>query len=172
MLASSEHSFPFTLSNFPLGFTTSNFTKLIFAGEVPPSEMYKLLTEEWGVGPYLAEALLDHYGGHIWDCYHAVMELAFLGSEEFDPDVGFGVGAAANVLNVLAFKEGSDDDRERMKDVLRQLAERGFVPLYGDPHEDPVARKISKTNVGGVVSKAGTVIGLPRSVWQDEGMCV
>jgi hypothetical protein len=134
--------------------------------------MYELLTEQWRVGPNLAKALLDHYGGHIWDCYHAVKKLALLGGKDFRPDVGFGVGAAANVLNVLAFKDGIVEDRKRMEGVLCQLAERGFAPLYGDPYEDLVARKISEMNVGGVVSVTGTVIGLPESAWQDEGMCV
>jgi hypothetical protein len=158
------------LGDPPLQFNSSNFTKLIFAGEVPPNEMYKLLTNEWGVGPHLAEALLDHYGGHIWDCYNAVGELARVGHEDFEPHVGFGVAAAANVLDVLAYKEGSVEDRKRMKVLLRQLAEHGFAPLTGDPYDDPVARKISAMNVGGVVSMAGTVIGLPRSVWYDKGM--
>lgn len=116
--------------------------------------------------------MLDHYGDHIWDCYKTVGNLARLGHEDAEPDIGFGAEAAAIVLNVLAFKEGCVEDQKCLKVLLGQLAEHGFEPLTGDdPYNDPIARKISERNVGGVVWKAaGTVIWLPKSVWWIKGM--
>ena len=50
-----------------------NFTSYIFAGEVPPNEMYKLLTNEWKIKSEMAILLIDVYGGHILDVYRALL---------------------------------------------------------------------------------------------------
>lgn len=68
VLTSSEHPFPFGLTKH-LGFNTDNFNKYVYAGEVPPRYMYTLLTEEWQIEENIAIALMNHYGGHIYDTY-------------------------------------------------------------------------------------------------------
>ena len=155
ILVSSEHSFPFRLSDPRLGFNLSNFTEYIYAGEVPPNEMYKLLTTKWGVRDNLALALIDHFGGHIWDTYLALNRLNS-DREEFialDPQLG------QDVVRCLKW----EGNKEQMKMTLCQIAESGFSPL--SDQDDPIAEVISKNNVGGVVKKRSTVVGLPLDAW-------
>ena len=120
--------------------------------------MYKLLTTQWGVGEHLALALIDHYGGHIWDTYLALKELKLKRDAFFAMDQQPGQG----VLKCLKW----EGDKEQMKRALRQLAEDGFFPL-ADQH-DPIAEVISKYDVGGVVQRRSTTIGLPSDVWGEH----
>jgi hypothetical protein len=122
----------------------------MFAGEVPPNAMYSLLTDVWKVGPNLTMSLLNHFGGHIWDTYNAVSQLA-IRKENFDPSGVWDASAPMDILNALKSKDGNDEDRKRMKDTLILLAENGFVPLFDDPLDDVVSRKISEKNIGGFV---------------------
>eukprot|EP01038_Epipyxis_sp_PR26KG_P016883 gene16883-23156_t len=51
-----------------------DISKFLFAGEVPPNEMYKLLTQELNLTEKLSLALISWYdGGHIWDIYQALL---------------------------------------------------------------------------------------------------
>jgi len=69
ILVSSEHVFPFRLADPKLGFNLEDITEFLFAGEVPPNEMYKLLTEEWKLSETLSLALisLDTFGIYTKD---------------------------------------------------------------------------------------------------------
>jgi hypothetical protein len=51
LLVSSEHSYPFHLSVVP--FNLANISKHVFAGDVPPRDMFTLLTTHWGMGPHV-----------------------------------------------------------------------------------------------------------------------
>jgi hypothetical protein len=75
ILASSEHAFPYRLNLVAGGNFSQNATKRIFAGEVPPQNMFELLTVDWKMGPSLASVFIACYGGHIWNCALAVDEL-------------------------------------------------------------------------------------------------
>jgi len=120
--------------------------------------MYKLLTTKWGVRDSLALALIDHFGGHIWDTYLALIRLNS-NREEFialDPQLG------QDVLKCLKW----EGNKEQMKMTLRQIAESGFSPLIDQ--DDPIAEVISKNNVGGVVKSGCKVIGLPFDAWGEN----
>jgi hypothetical protein len=52
-----------------------DISKFLFAGEVPPNEMYKLLTQEWDLSEKLSLAIISLYGGHIWRICQALMRL-------------------------------------------------------------------------------------------------
>ena len=69
ILVSSEHSFPFRLRDPRIDFNLANMDEAIFAGEVPPNLMFELLTTRWGIAENVALALIDHYGGHVFDVY-------------------------------------------------------------------------------------------------------
>ena len=155
ILVSSEHIFPFRLSEPKLDFNLTNFTEFIYAGEVPPNEMYKLLTTEWGVGDHLALALMDHYGGHIWDTYLALIRL----NSKRENFIALNPQLSQGVVRCLKWS----GNKEQMKLALRQIAESGFFPL--DDQQDPLAEVISKNNVGGVVQLRSTAIGLPKDAW-------
>jgi hypothetical protein len=167
ILASSDYSFPYKLRDPRLHFKTGDITKLIFCGEVPPNQMYSLLTNTWKVGPNLSMALMDHFGGHIWDTYKAVSDLA-IRKEKFRPSGVWDPSAPMEIAEALAMKDVNYQDRKRMNEMLIQLAQNGFVPLHDNkPLLDPVARKISENNIGGVVKKGSIIVGLPDTVWND-----
>ena len=161
ILVSSEHSFPFKLVDQKLGFNINNLEKLIFAGEVSPKEMNQLLTCEWGVGDRLAVALIDHYGGNIWDVYRALIRLATERKSFYAPDPRL----SSAVIKCLKWKENQEGDHELMVEALRQLAVTGFCPV--DDYDDPIANVISANYVGGVVMKGSVIIGLPEEVWES-----
>jgi hypothetical protein len=134
ILTSSEHSFPYRLCHERLHFNTTDLTELLFAGEIPPDKMYELLTTQWGVRHNLAMALIDLYGGHIYDISTHLNELnnrkgAYIpGSQrQFD-----------DVQNCLDF----GGDEKRMRELLTQIAEKGFAPI--SKKTDPVAEFISR----------------------------
>jgi hypothetical protein len=75
VLVSSEHGFPYGLSR--VNFNISNLTGVMYAGDIPPKDMFELLTGEWKMGSELAAAFMTQYGGHskpplrIMPCCHA-----------------------------------------------------------------------------------------------------
>ena len=161
ILVSSEHVFPYRLRHPEQEFNLANFNGYIYAGEVPPKDMYDLLTVKWGIEPNVAFALINIYGGHIYDMKEALSRL-HLEKERFD--YFFDSNLSSNVQECLDWRFEKEEDNVRMRDTLRQLAVTGFVLL--EKINDPIAKVISLNNVGGVVKKSGIVIGLNRQVWQ------
>ena len=158
VMVSSEHAFPYRLGDPRLGFNVGDITRFIFAGEVPPNKMYELLTIRWGIQHNLAIALIDHYGGHIYDILLKLQELK-LKKEDIIPNFS---DQSSNVFECLQF----DGDKPRMRELLSQIAEKGFAPLRNI--EDREAEIISKYNVGGLVRKdLSDVIGLPDAMWGE-----
>jgi hypothetical protein len=155
ILASSEYSFPCRLGHDRLHFNTTDLTRLVFAGEIPPDKMYELLTTRWGVKHYLAVALINLYGGHIYDISLHLNEL----NQHKDTYIPGSRGQIKDVLSCLKF----NGDKKRMRELLAQIAENGFAPLSDET--DPVVEFISEKNVGGLVQRQhATVIGLPADV--------
>jgi hypothetical protein len=124
--------------------------------------MYKLLTLKWGIEPNVALALINLYGGHIYDMKEALSRL-HLKKERFRQL--FDSNLSNNVIQCLEWEFEKQEDTVRMRDTLRQLAVTGFVPLKNI--KDPIAKVISVNNVGGVVMSYGEVIGLRPDVWQQ-----
>jgi hypothetical protein len=82
ILSSSEFLFPYQLNH--LGFKAAHIHQHIVMGDVPPSDMYALLTEKWHVRPHLATALINQFGGHLLQLSRAVSDLA-LKKEKYLP---------------------------------------------------------------------------------------
>ena len=125
--------------------------------------MLEILTTKWGVGDNLAVALVDRYGGHIYNIYLKLIQLKrdreMFKSGSLQPNV--------DVRSCLKF----NGDKKRMRQILTQLAENGFAPLSDDVVDDPVAEFISTHNVGGFVKNLDAiVIGLPVDVWGKHKM--
>ena len=162
ILVSSEHAFPYRLRHPDQNFSLDNFNGFIYAGEIPPKDMFQLLTTKWDIEPNVAVALINVYGGHIYDMKEA---LSRLNVEKETFRQLFDSTLSDNVLECLGWKFDKDEDNVRMREVLRQLAVTGFVPL--NKIDDPIAKVISTKNVGGVVTSYGKVIGLRPEVWQQ-----
>ena len=162
ILVSSDHAFPFKLMNPNLSFNINDFNAFIFAGEVSPKDMYQLLTSKWGVEDSLALALIDHYGGHVWDVYLALKRL-LRDKQRFK---ALDSSLSDSVIQCLNWKGDREGDPERMRETLRLLAVTGFCPIK--TITDPIARVISANNVGGVVKEFSTIIvGLSQDVWES-----
>lgn len=119
--------------------------------------MFTLLTVEWELTDALALALVDLYGGHLYDIYLALIRLREM-KEDFFP---FDADLSANIA--MCFKEKIE--KSILVDALKLLAETGFVPLK--ERDDPVAEVLSKNNVAGVVKASSLNVGLPKHVWED-----
>lgn len=157
LLVSSEHGYPTRLQHGRF-FNTSNFTRVLFAGEVPPAAMRTLLEGEWGLGPRLSDVFLGFYGGHV----HMVSQ-ALDGLERGLDDFKFGdvvPGGASGAIASCIHEAGPDTDA--MLAVLGGMAGQGFaaVPFPMDARAQALARE----NVGGLVQTEGSVVvGVPES---------
>ena len=159
ILSSSEHEFPFKLDR--IGFGNNNFTGIVFAGEVPPADMFVLLTTRWGIGEHLATTFLNFYGGHVFDAYQAVFMLN-VQKTYYNQESPWATSLHLNALpSCLALVGGSDAERAEMKRVLKALATSGFSLTSLTSYVDKVAEMITSKHVGGVVTNRAVVVGLP-----------
>jgi hypothetical protein len=145
----------------------------IYVGEISPKQAYDFTTRQLKLEKHLAIALVNRFGGHIYDMYRAIESLHYDGEDYVD-------NSALDMSNVLAclelsginltgIKENEEELKERMRRVLKQLAVKGFAFVEGKiPFKDPIAECISFNNVGGVVNKGSLVIGLRDEVWVED----
>ena len=157
ILALSDYAFYNGLRHPNLVFNQDNINGLIFVGEVLPDKMYGLLTTRWGMGHNLAIAFIDHYGGHIYDIYRNLRELAKKGEMY--------TAISATQTNSVRMCLAHDGDKKRMRELLTQIAEKGFAPV--SHFNDPEAAVIGQHNVGGLVH-SNEVIGLPHHVRREN----
>ena len=73
VLISSEHGYPFKLAK--AGLNLVDIQNIIIAPEVPPADMFKMLTDHWGMGHRLARLFVATYGGSIHAVYTALGNL-------------------------------------------------------------------------------------------------
>ena len=160
---SSENAYPFDLHH-KLNFNVTNFTKTIFAGEIPPVHMRRLLVEEWGMGKNLADSCLASYGGHPWHTSLALSELSV--RNEISAEQGCAaIGRVYGGITECLAAESAESKYSGMTDLLHQMAQTGFAQIL-DPL-DARAELISLHNVGGVVQNTSLVVGLPSAVWME-----
>lgn len=138
---------PFRLcTNKKIDFRIEDFTSFIYAGEIPPKDMYDYLQRY--------RAFIDHYGGHVWDMHRALISL----SQRWEKFQALDSRMSNTVAKCLKWKGDKECDNLNMRQVLRQPIEE---------FDDPIAKVISENNVGGVVSLPSIVIGLRDEVWQS-----
>ena len=121
ILASSDFSFYQSLQNPNLVFNIVDITKVIFDGEIPPDKIYELLTTRWGMGHSLAVTSIDHYGGHLYDIFRNLKELAKKGKDY--------TAISATQTNRVQMCLNFDGDKKRLRELLTQIAEKGFAPI-------------------------------------------
>ena len=181
VLISSDYAFPFLLQE-KLAFDLTDLRRTIFAGELPPDRMRKLLAE-WGMDAELVKFCIGVYGGHVYDTFRAIEEHVFRKDDMSAFDVE-PLDASMNIMCCLEAENGDDQSLREikktvpeiakgndlagvtlagLKDTLRELAATGFVPLK-KPYDDK-ARILSKYNIAAVVDKKSFVFGLDNSLW-------
>jgi hypothetical protein len=163
ILTSSEHVFPYKLSQAKKGLKLESVGKVVFAGEIPPKEMWDLLVTAKqdgnliiGMGPKLAELCLDSYGGHVWYVSQAV-DLLINKQDTFKADMGGPYLLYNKIAQCL--------ENEERKSMLKTLAKRGFCSVgeYGNEQ----VKFLSEKDIGGLVNEAGIAIGLPGTAWNE-----
>ena len=160
LLVSSNYSLPYSLVKH--GLNIPDISRVIYASELSPGQIYDLLTARWGVGEHLATALIDRCGGHLYSIQQAVYGLARHKSyaEAINPELYACVDRCLSA--VTASSTGipcrpKANTRRRMVKMLRTLAETGFCAVDG--YDDPVIEVISRCNVGGVVRRDAYICG-------------
>lgn len=151
ILVSSDHSFPMSLRNKRLVFNIMDLNGYIFANEVSPVSMMKLLMDEWGVKENLALALVSHYGGNIYDVYLALPYL-MVRSKYY----ALNSQLSLNVSRCLTYRDKHPDIIE----VLSLLCEKGYAPRRDC--DDDIAKILSENRVAGIMSGSSESIGISR----------
>jgi hypothetical protein len=152
LLVSSEHAFPHRLQRDSF-FDASNFTHVIFAGEVAPAEMRALLRGAWGLGPRLSDVFLAFYGGHV---HMAARALAALAEEAGE----FNCASVAPVLAAHQIDACLEASEATVAPLLRQLAQHGFAAVEGAGAQ-AAAQLLEAASVAGQVYANAKVLGQP-----------
>ncbi|CAK9075230.1 unnamed protein product [Durusdinium trenchii] len=146
VLISSEFGYPFRLQ--AAGLDLRDIGNIILIGEVPESDMIKMLQDDWGMDADLAEMFYNYFGGDIYTTKQA-LESLIRKKDTFDP---FAVvrcpGLPSCVENAAA------------RAHLENIAKQGFS-LVKNVETDEGAKMIAEKNVGGVIDKDAITFGLP-----------
>ena len=167
LLVTSEYAYPYRLQHNGF-FNTTNLTRTLFAGEVPPGDMRALLQGAWGLGPRLSDVFLGYYGGHVHMASQALALLEEQGDQFKCEDVA---PASVRGAIVRCLEAGEAGGRGSMREMLRAMAQQGFAPVR---HEgDTRVQALSEANIGGLVVTSATVVGLPEGLREgSEFGCV
>ena len=145
-LVSSEFGYPFRL--VASGLALSTIGKVIIIGEVPESDMLKMLKDDWGMDTDLAEMFYNYFGGDIYTTKQA-LESLMEKKDNFDP---FAVARCPGLPSCV------EDAAARAH--LENIAKQGFS-LVKNVETDEGANMIAQKNVGGVIDKDAITFGLP-----------
>jgi hypothetical protein len=167
ILVSTDHAYPCRLERE--GFNLQNVYNTIFAAEISPKEMWKLLVsatyEEGdnngkamiGMGPHLAELCIAAYGGHIWTVKHAIQGLSLRQDEAeasiFLPDLSSRIISCVNAYPMS-------------RSLLKAMAQYGFAPMR-TPSDISAAEMLSKYDVGGAITRNNACIGISQTKWNE-----
>ena len=164
IIASSENSFPYELRR--LGVNMADLRKHYIIGDLSPKDTYKLLTEQWYLGPNLAAALINLYGGHLYTIANALSDF-YVEGESYEPIVSYGPVFQGQVELCLDECLSSENERTRKRIVpaLKTLAETGFLEMKSI---DPIAKSIAKHNVGGFVPREAFAPSIPNELRDDK----
>eukprot|EP00438_Fugacium_kawagutii_P026394 Skav216152 [mRNA] locus=scaffold3788:20847:23867:+ [translate_table: standard] len=159
ILISSEFVYPFRLQ--AAGLDLRDIGRVIVIGEVPESDMLKMLKDDWGMDKDLAHLFYKYFGGDIYTTKQA-LESLIRKKENFDP---FAVvvcpGLPSCVKNAAA------------RAHLDNIAKQGFS-LVEDAETDEGAKMIAEKKLGGVINKNAITFGLPtiftgaNKKWADD----
>ena len=147
MLISSEFGYPFRLQTAWLDFR--DIGKVIVIGEVPESDMLKMLKDDWGMDEDLADMFYNYFAGDIHTTKQA-LESLLEKKDNFDP---YAVMIVPGLISLC------EDPEARAH--LENIARRGFS-LVKNVETDTGARMIAEKNVGGVINKEAITFGLPK----------
>lgn len=149
VLISSDYGYPRVLQE--AGLSPQNINGILLATEVARPQMMRLFEETWGMGPALATEFFKHYGGHIYLAYRSLQQLIRKG-RAFYP---------LEMLSTIGLSSCVQDDEARPH--LRNMAAKGFSPVWNVYSKG--AQLLAKRRIGGLISLAAIVHGLPEGIW-------
>ncbi|CAE7214886.1 unnamed protein product [Symbiodinium sp. CCMP2592] len=141
VLISSEHGYPFKLAK--AGLNLVDIKNIIIAPEVPPVDMFKMLTGHWGMGPRLDSS------------WPPTAALLMNKRDQFYPLRTTSVPGIGNCL-------GQDDAREH----LINIALDGFSPVSVYETDEGAIRASAK-NVAGIIPGEAQAPGLWPEVFHE-----
>jgi hypothetical protein len=108
-----------------LGVNTGHIAYTSLVNEPTPRECTDLLRDKLRVGAHLCSALLDCYGGHV---YEMCAFLRKLPSAYTRGPIRICMGPATDISHAIGVWSAENDEAEILQ-VLEQLARTGFVPV-------------------------------------------
>ena len=163
IMVSSNHSFPYSLVE--AGFNIFDLTSIVYAGEAPPADTYRLLTTRWGVGDRLATALIERCGGNLFSISRALDVLAVKKARAtaINPWLYAYVNRCLNAVD-----DTYTYSMKNMAEILQILAEQGFVAV--EDYDDEEVELIVRYGVGGLVQADALICGFDEeTIAPDEG---
>jgi hypothetical protein len=138
-----------------------HITSTFVINEATPRECLDLLRTKFGVGEHLSSALLDCYGGNVFDMCMFLKRLPSLYSSAAS-EINVFMGPALGISRAIsAWTADKDNDKAKILQVLAELARTGFVPMNAG---DKLTRLLTKFNVCAFLTKDAVEYQVPKEV--------
>lgn len=122
VLVSSDEGLPFQLGTRP-----DHISKCVVISELNPRETRDLLQNELGVGAHLTNALMDCYGGHVFQMCKLLQELPRVYDRE-ESEINLFMMPKDSITRALSAWSAGGGDEVVILRILEELARTGFVP--------------------------------------------
>lgn len=160
-----------------MGFNLMNLNAFRYFGDIPPNQMFQLLTTKWNMKENLALAFVDAYGGHVLHASEALTRLAdsYEMGDSFEVQDGYGM-SIDDVRSCILWAK-ANNQLSRMLAVLKAIARDGYFEindLKGDD-DHAIFETICRNSVGGPVKRRSFVLGFDKDQWakiQSKWICV
>jgi hypothetical protein len=155
-------------SNFPEKLEKMTLQPILYFSDLSPGLTYKILTEKWMLGKHLSFALISLFGGVLWDIYYVIKQLD-IWKWDFVPDSGYNLAMTGRIVDALNYGKGNEE-KNRMKKTLRELAEKGFatIPRNINPFNDNISRVLSEKYIASVVHSGYVNPSLSEEVFRGK----
>jgi len=141
VLVSPDEGLPYHLLD--LGLNPDHIFSTLVISEPTPRESLDLLRNKFGVGEHLSNALVDCYGGNVYQMCKLLQGLPF---KYTHPHVEINVfmGPSASISRALDAWLADGGAESEILQVLKELARTGFVPMRPG---NKLARLLTRHNV-------------------------
>eukprot|EP01031_Cornospumella_fuschlensis_P024149 gene24149-29209_t len=141
LLVSSDERLPFHIRN--LGVNPCHITHTFVINEPTPRECLDLLQKQFGVGEHLSSALLDCYGGNVYEMCMFLIGLPHA-YESVRSKIDIFMGPATYIGKALYQWKTEKGGEAEIRKVLEELARTGFVPMQSS---SKLAQLLTKLNI-------------------------
>ena len=144
-----------------LGVNPHHISNTLVISEPTPRECLDLLQKKFGVGEHLSTALLDCYGGNVYQMCMLLMELPDAYQRE-ESQINIFMGPSTSISRALsAWREDGGEEAEILE-VLEGLARTGFVPMSSGNNK--LVRLLTKFYVCAYLTAGAEEYQVPREL--------